>query len=114
MEEHKKPPKKVMPPGNPGGTTSRCDQSSTAAELRRRRNASHRLELLDCRCCRDPHTHRHRGGPREWGYSLAAAHLHDLGLLPAPPAAVQQLRSMWRDGDRELAALIATAWAVTA
>lgn len=43
---------------------------------------------------------------------MAAEHLSALGLLPAMPDNLDQLRAMWRDEDtRELAAEIATGWA---
>lgn len=112
------PPKKVMAPAATTGattTTTKCSQhSESVAERRRRRAAAWRSPVLWCGCCKDPHTNKHRGGPAPWGYAAAAKHLADRGLLPAPPADVEQLRDMWRDGDRELATQIAAEWAVGA
>lgn len=88
--------------------------SDTPTQLRKRRGASQRLPRLDCGCCSDPFTTRHRPGPEPRGYQLAAEHLSALGLLPAMPDDLEQLREMWRaDDTRGLAAAIAAGWAVS-
>lgn len=81
--------------------------------MKRRREGSRRLPALVCGH-RDPLDASHRGGPAPWGYQPAVEHLDAAGLLAAPPADLDQLRQLWRDGNAELAAAITAAWQVSA
>jgi hypothetical protein len=90
----------------PGGYSEAASKSATTdRNLTRRRAASQRLPALDC------------GRSDAWyyepptaGYELAAAHLLEHGLTPAPD--VDGLRAMWRRGGchRRAAGLIAQRW----
>lgn len=104
--------KRPAPKSRPSSITTDTHYSSG---LRRRHAAAQRLPRLDCGCCSDPWSNRHRSGPRPWGYALAVAHLADHGLLPAPPDGLDELRTLWRaEETRELAAVIAECWGVAA
>jgi hypothetical protein len=75
-----------------------------ATKFTRRRAASQRLPVLDCRRS-DPWWHE----PPTAGYEDAAAHLLERGLTPAPDR--DGLRRMWRSGNsRRMAGLIAQRW----
>lgn len=102
--------------GAPGDVITRGDSGRGAAKSSVPWRPSRRITFVDysrpaCGCgC--PATHR--PGPAPWGYRDAAQHLSERGLLPAPPDDLEQLRTMWKCEDtRELAAAIATGWAVT-
>ena len=85
-----------------------ASDSHSTQELPRRRAASRRLPVLDCRRS-DPWYYQ----PPVAGYPDAAAHLLELGLTPAPD--IEGLRQMWRRGSchRRDAARIAQAWELT-
>jgi hypothetical protein len=85
-------------------------------QLRNRRAASWRMERLACGRS-DPWSRQFDPDPSERnadGYSAAAQHLLDAGLLPA--ANVPALRVMWRHGGHEqrLAREIAEGWGMVA
>lgn len=86
--------------------TNESDSKAYCRQLRLRRAAASRLPLLACGRA-DPCQY---GAPCS-GYSAAAMHLIDHGLLPAPNRA--GLEAMWRHGGRarQLAELIAERWA---
>ena len=75
-------------------------------QLRCRRDASHRLAILDCGCA-DPWVHRHTGQPLTEraldGWRDAACAVLAEGMKPIVPAEIR--RSLWRRGgsDRALA-----------
>jgi hypothetical protein len=106
-------PKKEVGPADEYGAnhtkSSRRDAHnliSRSTSLRRRRESSRRLPVLESGYA-DPWR---RSQSPVAGYSAAAEHLTELGLLPAPDTLA--LRDMYRRGGhhRRVAEHIATAW----
>lgn len=87
-----------------------CEPTAILGQLRARRAASQRLPILDHSGRADPWFY----GPPTRGYELAARHLLDHGLTPAPN--VPAMRVMWRHGgdQQRLAMRIAELWEVGA
>jgi len=95
-----------IPDNQPSKATS---HAACISNYTRRRGASRRLPVLSTG----------RADPWRWqpvsvGYAAAAAHLIELGLIPAPN--VDALRAMWRVGGyhRQTAEVIAERWGMTA
>ncbi|MFZ0718128.1 hypothetical protein [Mycobacterium sp.] len=108
------PPEREKPAPT-GRLSPKCiaynDSTAIVQGLHRRRAASQRLPVLDCRRS-DPWFYPE---PDERGYAdyaAAASHLLELGLTPAPN--VPAMRSMWkaRGESQRVAWAIAERWEV--
>ena len=90
--------------------TNGSHSTAIVQELHRRRAASRRLPVLECRRS-DPW---HYQEPGERSYPAAAHHLLELGLTPAPN--LLALRSMWKAGgdSRYQADIIVKTWELEA
>lgn len=111
------PPKEDRAPRGPirsrGSATTPTTNHPTAylVQLKRRREASRRLPVLDSGRSDPWH---YDDGPALRGYEAAARHLLGHGLMPAPNCVA--LQSMWRCGgvSRRVAEVIAAAWELNA